>query len=82
MTTAFELFPLVMVRAGAKVPLTPTLRARLSTALKSKVGEAIADLARHYALLNEVGEQQRQPNTEHNHDHRRHTAPPSMRARR
>ena len=27
------------------------------------------------ALLNEVGQQQRQRDTEHNHDHRRHVAP-------
>jgi hypothetical protein len=40
-----------------------------------QMGRAIADPPQPHALLNEVGQQQRQPDTEHNHDHRRHAAP-------
>jgi len=42
----------------------------------SKVGEPLlTSPTQCNALLNEVGQQQRQRDTEHNHDHRRHAAP-------
>jgi hypothetical protein len=62
---------LLMVRAGAKASDDPVL----APARLSKVSEAIADLAPPHALLNEVGQQQRQPDTKHNHDHRRIAVP-------